>query len=71
MPYEGRRGAFWALLGRSVELRRTVYDVEAAAAAIRDVGKPTDEQLARYLLEPPDPDEVTAYFESQRTANGA
>ena len=66
MPYEGLRGAFWALLGPSVELRRTEYDVEAAATAIRKVGKPTDEQLAGYLLEPPDPDEVTTYFESQR-----
>ena len=66
MPYEGRQGAYWALLGPSVELRRTEYDAEAAATAIRAVGRPTDEQLAGYLLEPPDPDEVTAYFESQR-----
>ncbi len=66
MPYEGRPGAFWALLGPSVELRRTEYDAEAAAAAIREVGRPSDDQLAGYLLEPPDPDEVTAFFESQR-----
>ena len=39
MPYEGRRGAFWALLGPAVELRRTEYDVEAAAHAIREVGE--------------------------------
>ena len=66
MPYEGRRGAFWVLLGPAVELRRTEYDVDAAATAIRKIGKPTDEQLAGYLLEPPDPVEVTAFFESQR-----
>ena len=30
MPYEGRSGAYWALLGPDVELRRTEYDVEAA-----------------------------------------
>ena len=34
-PYEGRRGAFWALLGDDVELLRTDYDIESAAAAIR------------------------------------
>jgi predicted phosphodiesterase len=66
MPYEGRRGAFWALLGPVVDLRRTEYDVEAAATTIRASGRPVDEQLAGYLVEPPDPDEVTSYFESQR-----
>jgi predicted phosphodiesterase len=66
MPYEGRRGAFWALLGPTVELRRTEYDVDAAAAAIRDTGEASSEQLSGYLLDPPDPDEVSAYFESQR-----
>ena len=30
-PYEGRQGAFWALLGDDVELLRTDYDVESAA----------------------------------------
>ncbi|MEV0408438.1 metallophosphoesterase family protein [Actinoallomurus sp. NPDC050550] len=33
MPY-GRAGAHWALLGPGVELRRTLLDVEAAAARI-------------------------------------
>jgi putative phosphoesterase len=67
MPYEGERGAFWAVLGPDVDLRRTEYDVEAAAAAIRETGAPdVDDQLVRYLLEPPDPDEVTRFFEGQR-----
>jgi putative phosphoesterase len=66
MPYGGRRGAFWALLGPEVELRRTDYDVDAAAAAIRAVGGDGNEQLARVLLEPPDPDEASRFFESQR-----
>jgi putative phosphoesterase len=68
MPYEGRRGAFWALLGPTVELKHTEYDVEAAAAAIRDTGAPGVEEQAGWLLDPPDPDEATAYFESQRGA---
>ncbi len=66
LPYEGRRGAFWALLGPSVELRHTEYDVDAAAAAIRELGAPSNDQLVSWLLEPPDPDETTAFFESQR-----
>lgn len=67
MPYEGEPGAFWAVLGPGVEMRRTEYDVEAAAAAIRETGAPdVDDQLVRYLLEPPDPDEVTRFFEGQR-----
>ncbi len=41
MPYEGKRGAFWALLGADVEFRRTEYDVEAAVAAIGATERPT------------------------------
>jgi putative phosphoesterase len=66
MPYEGRQGAFWAILGRDVELRRTVYGVGPAVASIRAANAPVREQLVGYLLEPPDPDEVTAYFEGMR-----
>jgi putative phosphoesterase len=66
MPYEGRRGAFWALLDRDVELRRTEYDVETAARAIRGAGGALNERQAGQLLDPPDPDEVSAFFESQR-----
>ena len=69
MPYEGDQGAFWALLGPDVEFRRTQYDVESAVAAIRATGAPdVDEQLVRYLLEPPDPVETAEYFESLRAA---
>ncbi len=35
MPYQGDVAAFWALLGPGVELRRTAFDVAAAAAAIQ------------------------------------
>lgn len=67
MPYEGTRGAFWALLGPDVELRHTEYDVEAAVAAIRAREAPdVEDQLVKYLLEPPDPTEATEYFESLR-----
>ena len=30
LPFEGRIGAFWALLGPEVQLRRSDYDLDAA-----------------------------------------
>jgi putative phosphoesterase len=69
MPYEGKRGAFWALLGSEVAFRHTEYDVEEAVERIRSTGAPDiDEQLIGYLLEPPDPVATTEYFESLRGA---
>ncbi len=65
MPYEGRTGAYWALLGPDVELRRTEYDVEKMAAAIRK-SAPGDEDSVRRLLDPPSAAEATEFFESQR-----
>ena len=68
MPYEGRQGAFWAIVeGGEVEFRHTPYAVDAAAAAIRSTSYPSAEQMAGWLLEPEDPDEVSAYFESVAT----
>ena len=65
MPYEGRPGAFWALVdGTDVEHRHTSYAVEAAAAAIRTTTYPGAEDICELLLEPRDPDEISAYFES-------
>jgi putative phosphoesterase len=46
LPYEGRRGAFWALLGPDVSLRRTDYDVEAAVESLLRTDYP---RLAAYL----------------------
>jgi predicted phosphodiesterase len=69
MPYEGRRGAFWALLGRGkVELRRAEYDVDAAAAAILGSDWSEAGQLAEWLTQPQDPTEVTEVFEARRGA---
>ncbi len=58
LPYEGRPGAYWALLGPDVELRRTDYEVGRAADAYRESGFPGAEQLAEMLLTPPEPAEV-------------
>jgi putative phosphoesterase len=67
-PYEGTRGAFWAILGPDVEFRRTNYDVEAAVAAIEVMAAPVDDELLAYLLEPPGSVSTTEYFESLRGA---
>jgi putative phosphoesterase len=69
MPYEGRPGAFWALLGPEVEHRVTPYDLDAALPRLRATGYPDlDDLLASSLLEPADPDEVSRYFEERRGA---
>ena len=46
MPY-GEPGAFWGWLGPGVELRRSGYDREAAAALIRATDWPNAEEFAR------------------------
>jgi len=55
-PYEAEPGAYWALLEDDVELRRTEYDVEAAAAAIIATGYPKAEEATTYLSPIPDPE---------------
>lgn len=49
----GEPGAFWALLGPGVMLRRTLYDLEAAAERIRATAFPQAEEEARNILHPP------------------
>jgi len=68
MPYEGRRGAYWALLGPDVDFRRTEYDVEGAVAAMRELDAPLSDEQLQLLLEPLDPETATAEFESLRGA---
>jgi predicted phosphodiesterase len=53
MPF-GEPGAYWALLGPNVELRRTSYDLDAAAQRIRCTKYPLAEDFAaRNVLQPP------------------
>jgi putative phosphoesterase len=68
LPYEGRQGAFWALIGPGVEFRRTAYDVPAAVAAIRAGDAPVGKELLELLLEPPDAETAAAEFEKLRGA---
>ena len=68
MPYEGVRGAFWALLGPAVDFRRCEYDVEAAVEGMRAVAAPLDERQLELLLDPMDPTTAAAEFEKMRGA---
>jgi putative phosphoesterase len=69
MPYEDAPGAYWALLGPDVDLRRTVYDLERAAAAVRSSGFPgADEFAEENVLHPPTAAEATEQFERMAAA---
>ena len=64
MPYEDAPGAYWALLGPGVELRRTPYDLEAAAERIRASGFPAAEEYAsEHVLRVVSREEASTYFE--------
>jgi putative phosphoesterase len=64
LPY-GSDGALWALLGPGVDLRRTAYDVEAAAATFRSraAGYPgLKDMMAQNLFACPSDAEALAFF---------
>jgi putative phosphoesterase len=63
LPYEGKPGAYWALLGPDVELRRTEYDVEEAVARYRATDVPGVEELVELMVSPPEPREVIDHAE--------
>jgi predicted phosphodiesterase len=66
MPYEGRPGAHWLLLGPDVDLRRTDYDLNAAIERLRATGWPgVEEFLKNSFLEPMHPGRVSEFFERQ------
>ena len=52
-------------LGPDVELRRTEYDIEAAVRVLEATGYAGAPDHIGWLLDPPDPDETSEYFESQ------
>jgi hypothetical protein len=54
-----------------LELNCTEYDVERTAAAFRRLDFVNAEQHAGWLLEPPDPDETTKFFEGSRKPSSA
>ena len=62
MPF-GAPGAYWLLLGPSIELRKTEYDLEAAAGRVRKTTYPQAEEFAsRNILQPPSEAQMLAAF---------
>jgi predicted phosphodiesterase len=62
MPF-GEPGAYWLLLDDGVHLRRTPFDLHAAAARVRATTYPQAEEFAaRNILHPPSEDEMLAAF---------
>ena len=70
MPYEGEAGAYWLLVvDGEPDLRRTDYDVDAAAPALRASGFPdVDDLIRESLLEPVDSAFVARHFEDRASA---
>lgn len=67
LPYQGEPGAFWALLDREVELRRTRYDVDAALAALSSSAFPSAAEIFDDSVRgTASAESATAYFESKR-----
>jgi putative phosphoesterase len=62
-PYADQPGAYWALLGPGVDLRRTAYDFAAAAEAVRRTACPEREELADGIVRPPSAEEAMTVFE--------
>ena len=63
MPYADEPGAYWALLGPDLQLRRTAYDFEAAADVIRLTKYPEGNELAAGIVRPPTAEEAITVFE--------
>jgi predicted phosphodiesterase len=66
MPF-GEPGAYWALIGPEVELRRTSYDLALAAERVRQTAYPqATEFAAGNILRPPSADAMLDAFERAR-----
>ena len=62
MPF-GRPGAYWALLGPDIQLRRTSYDLPKAAERIRRTDYPQAEGFAtQYVLQRPSEEKMLELF---------
>ena len=66
MPYQDEPGAYWALLGEDIEMRRTDYDFESAADRIRESGCPHADGFADGVTSPLSGMEATHNFETMR-----
>ncbi|NUQ20629.1 MAG: metallophosphoesterase family protein [Gemmatimonadaceae bacterium] len=65
MPY-GAPGAHWLMLGPDIQRQRTMYDLDAAARAVRATSYPRADEFARQsVLQPPSEEEMLALFSPQ------
>jgi predicted phosphodiesterase len=70
MPFS-EPGAYWLLLGPTVEFRRTDYDLTKAAERIRQTPYPlADEFAERYVLHPPSEQEMLDLFTQHELKSG-
>jgi putative phosphoesterase len=65
LPYESAPGAYWALLGPDVDLRRTDYDVDATIDRYRASGQPDVDQIVELMITPPTRQEIIDYGEER------
>lgn len=63
LPYEGRPGAYWALLGDDVELLRTEYELSESTALYRATDDPLVETMVEMLEQPATRDEAITHAE--------
>ncbi|HEY0831450.1 MAG TPA: metallophosphoesterase family protein [Candidatus Dormibacteraeota bacterium] len=63
-PYADGPGAYWALVGPEVELRRTMYDFATAAEAVRRTAIPQRDEWAADVIKPPTAEEAITQFEN-------
>src|SRR5438552_2360206 len=71
MPYEGEVAAFWASLGPGVTLRKTPYDVEAAAERVLATDWPDAEAfVSENMRTAIAPEEAIPIFERQAVERG-
>lgn len=62
MPF-GKPGAYWLLFDNGIQLKRTAYDLESAAAQIRTTAYPQAEQFASgNVLNPPSEETILATY---------
>jgi putative phosphoesterase len=67
LPYQGEPGAFWAIFGPDIVLRRTHYDVENAYALLAGSGFPSAAEIFDDSLRgAATAESATAFFESKR-----
>ena len=71
LPYEDELGAYWALLGPDVDLRRTTYDVDDWIKQARASGCPhVEEFFVTNFEKPPGRTQITEQFEAMARRDG-